>query len=425
MSIKHLRFVFICIAIVGFWVERASALILFSDNFNTNTSANWTVNKAPTATDPNKQTAQFAFDYSGFGIPPAPGSSDTLGLRLRANLPLDGSGNETNARPAGTTSGLSVSPTGQSFGTSYRVTFYAWSNFAGAPNASGLADNGLSEGGTANILFAVGTSGTSPLVVGNTTALTNSTIDGVAFATTGDGGITNDYRAYPATNAIGPATLLAANSYFNTNAFYTEKFPAVAAPAAQAGIASAWSTEPSGNNPMAGTTQAGAFGFAWHKVVITKDNNLVTWSVNDNLFATVDASALTLGGSNIALGVSDVNTSTARYPTLTFTLFDNLTVTDVPPAGLLGDFNSDGKVDAGDYATWRKNDGTSNALANDNGLGTPIGPAHYNLWRANFGNPPGAGSSDLLGASVPEPSSLLLLIVSAGCCCWSARHRSP
>ena len=50
-------------------------------------------------------------------------------------------------------------------------------------------------------------------------------------------------------------------------------------------------------------------------------------------------------------------------------------------AGLPGDFNSDGKVDAGDYATWRKAlrkpTAPNAALANDGGLGTPISPAHY------------------------------------------------
>jgi hypothetical protein len=405
MTIKKLRF-FICIAIVGFNAGRASAVVLFSDNFNSNTSANWTVNRAPTATDPDKQTAQFAFDYSGFGIPPAPGSAETLGLCLRANLPLDGSGKETTTRPAGTMSGLSVSPTGQNFSRNYQVTFYAWSNFAGAANASGLADNGNSEGGTANILFAVGTSGTSPLVVGNTSAVTNSTIDGVAFATTGDGGITNDYRAYPATNVIGPTTLLAANSYANTNAFYTAKFPGVAAPAIQQTLAAAAYTEPSGNNPMAGLTQVGAFGFKWHKVVITKNNNSVTWSIDDNLFATVDASALTLGGSNIALGISDVNTTTARYPSLVFTLFDNLTVTDVPPAGLLGDFNSDGKVDAADYVVWRKTDGTSTG---------------YSTWRTHFGQTLGSGSGVSANAAVPEPATVVLLVVAAAG--WCLRRR--
>ncbi len=87
-------------------------------------------------------------------------------------------------------------------------------------------------------------------------------------------------------------------------------------------------------------------------------------------------------------------------------------VLHVAAAGLAGDFNSDGKVDAGDYVTWRKNDGTNNALANDNGLGTPVGAAHYNLWRANFGNPPGAGSSNGGGSNagaVPEPGTIALL----------------
>jgi hypothetical protein len=77
------------------------------------------------------------------------------------------------------------------------------------------------------------------------------------------------------------------------------------------------------------------------------------------------------------------------------------------PPGLPGDFNNDGKVDAGDYVTWRKNDGTNNTLPNDNGLGSPIGAAHYNLWRANFGNPPGGGTG-LNGAAVPEPATMML-----------------
>src|SRR4029078_6253532 len=125
---------------------------------------------------------------------------------------------------------------------------------------------------------------------------------------------------------------------------------------------------------------------------------------------------LTLGGSNIALGVSDVNTSTARYPTLTFTLFDNLTVTDVPAAGLPGDFNSDSKVDAADYAKWRKNEVANAALPNDAGAADQA--ARYALWRSNFGNPPGSGSR-LGGSAVPEPSSILLLVFGAGCAYYS------
>ncbi len=92
-------------------------------------------------------------------------------------------------------------------------------------------------------------------------------------------------------------------------------------------------------------------------------------------------------------------------------------------AGIAGDFNNDGKVDAGDYVTWRKNDGTNNALPNDNGLSTPIRAAHYDLWRANFGKPtPGAGSS-LDGAAVPEPSSLALLMLALATLASARRKR--
>jgi autotransporter-associated beta strand protein len=103
--------------------------------------------------------------------------------------------------------------------------------------------------------------------------------------------------------------------------------------------------------------------------------------------------------------------------------FSGLGVITVGPAGLPGDFNSDGKVDAGDYVTWRKNSGTNNALANDNGLGTPVGPAHYDLWRGNFGNTTSGSGSSLGRAGVPEPSSLLLLIAAVSSALVTCRSR--
>ena len=76
---------------------------------------------------------------------------------------------------------------------------------------------------------------------------------------------------------------------------------------------------------------------------------------------------------------------------------------------LVGDFNSDGKVDAGDYVTWRKNEVANATLPNDDGATDQAG--RYTLWRANYGNPPGAGSgSGLGGANVPEPSSMVLVL---------------
>ena len=156
--------------------------------------------------------------------------------------------------------------------------------------------------------------------------------------------------------------------------------------------------------------------------------------VTSDLINVLDSSGLTLTGGSVALtnagglaagtytlidyagtlGGDVVNLGTPTGPAgFTYALSNNASTTSidlqVTAAGLPGDFNSDGKVDAGDYVTWRKNDGTNNALANDNGLGTPIGPAHYSLWRTNFGNPPGSGSGGGLGGTeraVPEPGAL-------------------
>ncbi len=79
------------------------------------------------------------------------------------------------------------------------------------------------------------------------------------------------------------------------------------------------------------------------------------------------------------------------------------------PGPLLGDFNSDGKVDAGDYVTWRKNEVANATLPNDNGLTDQAD--RFTLWRANFGNPSGVGSgAGLEGANVPEPSAIVLVV---------------
>jgi hypothetical protein len=94
---------------------------------------------------------------------------------------------------------------------------------------------------------------------------------------------------------------------------------------------------------------------------------------------------------------------------------DNFRIEFLP--GQNGDFNSNGTVDAADYVVWRKNEGTTNALPNDNGFGGTVGSAHYNLWRSNFGNPVSGSSSGLSNAAVPEPNTLALtaLIAAGGC----------
>jgi hypothetical protein len=87
------------------------------------------------------------------------------------------------------------------------------------------------------------------------------------------------------------------------------------------------------------------------------------------------------------------------------------------PLLLPGDYNDNNVIDTADYVVWRKNNNTAVTLPNDSTPGTS--PADYDVWRANFGQTTGSGSgataSSFTNASsnVPEPASLLLLVI--GC----------
>jgi hypothetical protein len=87
-------------------------------------------------------------------------------------------------------------------------------------------------------------------------------------------------------------------------------------------------------------------------------------------------------------------------------------------AGTPGDFNSDGSVDAADYTVWRDNLGSATPLPNDNELGTPVGEAHYTLWKNTFSSGSGAGATSL---AVPEPSTLVIFTVILIGAAWQRR----
>ena len=76
-------------------------------------------------------------------------------------------------------------------------------------------------------------------------------------------------------------------------------------------------------------------------------------------------------------------------------------------AGLAGDYNKDGIVDAADYTVWRDSVGMSAGTLPNDPAGGVIGQNQYDQWKNNFGAT--ASSSALNSASVPEPSTLWLL----------------
>ncbi|HEY3245163.1 MAG TPA: PEP-CTERM sorting domain-containing protein [Phycisphaerae bacterium] len=281
-------------------VSPAPATPLFSENFEIDPTANWTVNNGP-----GTQAANFFFDYSTVGIPPAPNGAGTRGMKLQANL------------TGGVFSGFSVSPMGQNFTGDYTLNFDWWANFNGPFPGGGSGSTNLST-------FGIGTSGTIAQWPGGTQ-------DSVWFAATGDGGSASDYRAYstaaPTSYPSGsPVYAAPGGGINNTNAYYAV-FGGVMAPAAQLALFP----------QQTGTTAVGSAGMAWHQVVIDKSGNSATWRVDGLLIATIDLNTVTLGGGDIFFGHSDINATSStdpNAPSLLFTLIDNITV--VPEPGTLG-----------------------------------------------------------------------------------------
>src|SRR5262249_23749625 len=85
-------------------------------------------------------------------------------------------------------------------------------------------------------------------------------------------------------------------------------------------------------------------------------------------------------------------------------------------AGLQGDFNSNGRVDAGDYVVWRNSVGSTAALPNDS-IGGTVGAGPYSEWKSHLGQTRGSGSGEIStgGMPVPEPASIAFAIMAAIC----------
>ena len=79
----------------------------------------------------------------------------------------------------------------------------------------------------------------------------------------------------------------------------------------------------------------------------------------------------------------------------------------VAPAGVPGDYNGNGKVDAADYVLWRNNGPLQNEVD------TPgiVNAADYTAWRARFGNTSGAGSGSFAIVPIPEPATVVLAVL--------------
>ncbi len=323
----NLQFPFIFglgLALCGATASAQAPITVYSENFDVDPTANWTVKTLGTGSDAN-----FYFDYSTVGIPAAPNSgATTIGLRLRANQY-----GSTATFPGG----VSVSPIGQSFtGDYYKLSFDMWLNFNGPAPGGGSGSTQVTGAG-------IGTAGTSSQIAGGV-------IDSINFGVTGEGGSSVDYRAYaPAaqsgyTDSSGVFAAGTVTGVRNSAHAYYAGFGGASAPAAQVAL----------YTQQTGATAAGAPAWAWRDVEIVKDGNIVTYSIDGLLIATVNTTtAGTLGGGNILFNQYDINSTVStdpNSPALLFGLIDNVVVMIPEPTSgvlvLLGGL--------GLFAAWRR-----------------------------------------------------------------------
>jgi hypothetical protein len=99
--------------------------------------------------------------------------------------------------------------------------------------------------------------------------------------------------------------------------------------------------------------------------------------------------------------------------------FDNFRAEDLV-AGVPGDYNNNGAVDAGDYVAWRK----GGPLQNEVDTPGTVNAADYTEWRVRFGNPPGGGAGLASGGFVPEPTGVALAVMGMAASCFARRRKS-
>lgn len=281
----------------------------FSDDFDVDSSASWTVNTSGVDT-----AFQFAYDYSADSIPPSPnGSGTTMGLKMEANLVAPDGAEFLVATPNG------VNPTG-----SYRVQVDFWLNH---PLGSGTA--------------------TEFLGAGNGYDGVTANIDGNMLMVTGDGGFARDYAMWKAADeqrigTINEQEQYTINSQNNTDAAISAAFPGQAPPA--------------GQGQGAGTAPDGSMAYQWHTMTITVDAvfETINFQIDGFNFGTLVCGgelgpACNVGGA-LQLFYADRIPTPSSDASLQFGIFDNFRVLlDQPTITTMGDWDVDGDIDLDDW----------------------------------------------------------------------------
>ncbi len=122
--------------------------------------------------------------------------------------------------------------------------------------------------------------------------------------------------------------------------------------------------------------------------------------------------------SGISFGKGYLESESSQYIPYGTDMTNTLGVPNYPlnQSVLPWDFNADGIVDASDYVYWRsvlgQTDPTGSGIAGNPNRSSTIDGKDYDIWRYHFGETlPTGAASVVLGSSVPEPATMLLVAV--------------
>jgi hypothetical protein len=274
-------------------------IVLFSDNFNSNTSAQWTLLNVASNGVPDSTPALFAFDYSPFGIPPAPhGSGDTLGLFMTVNK-----GGGASAAAA------NLYPNGQSFSGNFALRFDMYLNWISGSSATEYALFGINHSGTQTNWFDNQSGGFPGSVSDGLFCAINADGSGLGAGNIALGG---DYALYSSPTTAGNVPTRLTGVVGTTSPTLQGVFKSP--PYAIAGVPS---------------SRFADLGFAtWVDVELSQVQGVVTLRVNKtSILSYTNATGYSSG--NIMLGYQDPYDNAGSSQS--FVVFDNVRVISIVP----------------------------------------------------------------------------------------------
>jgi hypothetical protein len=262
--------------------EYPTETVLFSDNFNENSSADWGVLFWSSNNIPD-YTIDWAFDYSTLGIPPSPRSvGDTLGVRVAVN--------KTEGTPTGAAA-VNLYPINETFSGDYALRFDLYLQYGTAAT-------------TEHTLVGINHSGliTNRISRSDTTTNSSRAADGIWVAIENDGSANREWAAYTSTNA-GSITHLITNRTAAAMSSLITSPPYTAAG--------------SPGNLVSSATKS------WADVELSQVGNVVTLRVNQAVVYRI-TNTFGFNSGTIMLGHNDQFDSIGS--TDTFAIFDNVRV---------------------------------------------------------------------------------------------------